>query len=72
MFKVLDGEIVVLYGKGVWYQTTVHEYKGRIFAKRGAGFIGLYKHGATTQPDILWKDITIEHIYDDLGKMLTQ
>ena len=71
MFHIIEGAHVVTHSRGVYRQSDVYRNnEGVIFAKHGAGFIKITRHG-TSVPNIR----VIEHDgfnpeYDKLGNMV--
>lgn len=62
MFHQIPDSAVVLRSKGVFKQAQCYEHNGGIYAKNGAGFIKLMKHG-TSVPNVLWDEITLPFEY---------
>lgn len=72
VFSPIDEGQAILREGGVYKQVPLFTYDGRVFAKHGSGFIGLYKHNfATTKATVAWVETTIaEPEYDSIGRML--
>lgn len=76
-FKDLDGSSVILrYNKrGIYYQATLSELGGFVFAKVRGGFIKLYANGTTTDKFFSWEQIDyglVETTKDSLGRVVLQ
>lgn len=56
VFSEVTDALVILHKGGVYRQTTVYSRGDRFYAKQGAGFIRLLKHGQTTVPAVRWID----------------
>ena len=52
-FHRLEGATAVIRTKGVYRQLDVYTFRGCYFAKRGAGFVPLYKRGTSFADDVL-------------------
>ena len=57
LFKIVENSKVVLKRKGTYMQVDTYERDGVLFARVGAGFVGLRPRGGTTSPDLLWDEI---------------
>lgn len=53
--EVQDG-LVITHEKGIYRQLPLFRRDQYVYAKVGAGFIRLYKQGATSKPNIKWVD----------------
>lgn len=73
MFKrVPDAHCILLTG-GTYKQADVYEYGGHLYAKNGAGFIGLREANGsrhTTLAKTLWLDIDISYSTVEHGRLV--
>lgn len=68
LFHQIPNAFAILIGGGVYKQAPLFEYKGQVFAKYGAGYVGLRKNG-TTHPTVLWTELDgYTPYWDDLGR----
>jgi hypothetical protein len=72
LFTVLDDQIIVRTGKGIYKQVKVALRGQYAFAKVGGGFVGLYASGTTSHPDIRWIDMENGSCYKpgSLGRLI--
>ena len=59
-FKQLTGETVVLQSNGIFKQSDLYEWDGKLFAKHAGGFIRLKENGSTSKDGV-----NIEMLYLD-------
>jgi hypothetical protein len=52
-FHKIDGAHVVVKTKGLYRQLDVYTFRGQYFAKKGGGFIPLYRRGTGSADDVL-------------------
>lgn len=58
LFKIVHGAQCVLKIRGgVYKQVDVYVYGDRLFAKNGAGYIGLHTEGLTSAPAATWEHL---------------
>lgn len=69
LFHKIDQGIVVIYDKGVYKQCDLYRRGDDLYAKWGAGFVGLRTHG-TTLPKATWDHIEgVEWVKDPVGRI---
>lgn len=47
----------IIHAAGVYSQVPLYERGGKVYAKRGAGFVRLSQGGATSAPNVRWAEI---------------
>lgn len=52
-FHKVDGAHVIIKAKRVYRQFEVYTFRGQYFAKKGGGFVALYKNGTGDADDVL-------------------
>ena len=50
MFKLIEGDEIMVVKGGIYYPTTAYEHNGDLYAKVGSGFVRLKANGSTSQP----------------------
>lgn len=56
-FSVIPEAQGIIHAAGVYSQVALYERGGRVYAKRGSGFVRLSQGGATSAPSIRWAEI---------------
>lgn len=56
-FSPVDEGFVIIKSGGIYCQTTLHKRGGRLYAKKGGGFVRLMGHGDTSHPSTKWLEI---------------
>jgi hypothetical protein len=57
VFQEIPDALAVLHCKGVYSQNPLFSRGQFVYAKRGSGFVRLYKGGATSVSSVSWKDL---------------
>lgn len=57
VFQEIPDALAVLHCKGVYSQVPLFSRGKFVYAKRGSGFIRLYRDGATSVSSVSWKDL---------------
>lgn len=73
LFKRVPDGHCILSSNGVYKQCDLYEYNGHIYAKLGAGFIGLRESNGsryTTLAKTFWLDIDISYAVVDHGRLV--
>jgi hypothetical protein len=60
-FLPLENSTVLLRQKGTYRETSLHVHEGKLFAKKGTGFIRLLPNNGTTDRNVSWSEIWIEN-----------
>lgn len=70
MFQKLDDAHVVLRSQGVYRPAPLYAHNGFLYAKFGAGYVKMSKHGATSKAAVTWDDLYADFTiaYDTLGR----
>jgi hypothetical protein len=58
LFHIIEDAFVIVRRRGVFRQAKVFARGDSIYAGYGSGFVMLLASGASSVPDLLWKDIT--------------
>ena len=56
-FTVIPEAQGIIHAAGVYAQVPLYERGGKIYAKRGAGYVRLSQGGATSAPNVRWAEI---------------
>lgn len=72
-FHRVDGAHVVLKTKGVFRQLDVYTFRGMLWAKKGGGFVPLYRRGTNSADDVLIEFyLGVGELYEGpLGRLCT-
>jgi len=70
LFHILEDCFVVLRCRGIFRQCKVYERDGKPYAAWGAGYVRLLPEQRTTNPDILWDDLSDSPLLTYVGGLL--
>ncbi|WRH62065.1 MAG: hypothetical protein RSE12_17085 [Fuscovulum sp.] len=54
---IIEGGVSLLYCNGVFRQANLYHRNGDVYAKWGAGFVRLGAGGATSHPNVKWREV---------------
>ena len=67
-----DDAWALLNSNGSYKQVPLVHFKALLYAKHGAGFYKLSRHGVTSKKGVTWVMLSQEYPYNDLGHMCLQ
>lgn len=70
-FTEIEGDAVILASRGVYRQSSLFKFDGKLFAKMGSGFVRLAADGSTSKSDLrIIRLITDINLFrDSLGRL---
>ena len=73
MFTVIPDAAAVMVSKGIYKQAKIYDYRGKLYASHGSGFILLKTAGTTSLPNIRWEEIEVpwkQHKRNNVGHLV--